>query len=96
MIDIDTDKGYKPKDLINKSGKFNITLNYIKKEFNKKYTVEDPYGVKRSYWNNLNKYRKFEIAGELFNKNIIDSNFENITDKRIFNNVLSQIYWYNQ
>lgn len=93
--DIKTDKGYKPDDLIKFWGKINIIKKYLKKEYNKKFVVTDPFSVKRSFENNKSKYSGYKINEEIFNKSVIDSNFENIENKRIFNIVLSQIYWYN-
>ncbi len=66
--EIDTDKGYKPSDLLETFGKTRIIKGYIKKQFARKNRSYDPYGVKEIWQVNQMKYQDLPVNECLFNK----------------------------
>ncbi len=62
-----TDKGYKPDDLLNVFGKFNIAKNYLKKIRRKPSPDFDPYAVKKSWGTNHHYWNSIPIQSNYFN-----------------------------
>lgn len=56
-----TDKGYKPEDLINFTGKFNILKGYSRKVFGLRPKSVDPNGVLAAWKHNSSKWSAFSL-----------------------------------
>ena len=86
-----TDKGYKPDDLINFSGKINITRSYLKKKIRKLPSDTDPNSVARAWEANRNYWTMMPISKEFFAMN----KFTAPINKEILNKVLSLSFLIN-
>lgn len=93
-----TDKGYCPGDLLTLSGKLRISGSFFTKKFlSKGKSAEDPYGVGRAYKANLNFWNSINIDQQLFNQKFFRNAFDgNIPNRNSFFVALSQAWYYNQ
>ncbi|MDN5345652.1 MAG: hypothetical protein PWQ73_149 [Petrotoga sp.] len=88
-----TDKGYRPDDLLNLSGKLNITIGYLRKIVGRKSLYDsDPYAVNKAWGNNKDFWLGLPVSKELFN---LDKNSLTI-NKDILFKILSFSYLLSQ
>jgi len=83
-----TDKDYKPDDLINIFGKFNILEGYLKQKVFKKEICHDPFSVNNAWEANKEYWLKIPASKELFNL----GNNNLCIDKEILFRILSLSY----
>ena len=62
-----TDKGYRPNDLLNQFGKFNIIKGYITKKAARKTPCFDPYGVANAFGTNYHFWKNIPMSSYFFN-----------------------------
>ena len=93
---IKTDNGYRPIDLINTVGLFNILIGYAKKKIKKIDKSIDPFAVKESYIYNKEYFRNIPIDENIFNKTKIEEQFDNPNRKETLFISLSQNWWKKQ
>jgi len=61
-----TDRGYRPADLISRSGLPAILMGYLRKEAGKRHHSADPYGVRRAWMGNRAYYETLPLNEEYF------------------------------
>ncbi len=83
-----TDKGYRPDDLLNFSGKLNIVLGYFKKNIWNSSIDSDPYAVSNAWNTNKDFWLKVPVSEELFN---IDKKRSDVNKEVLFK-ILSLSY----
>lgn len=92
-----TDKGYRPNDLLTKTGNLRIGISFAKKRMAKKILSDkDPYSVDAAFKFNKNYWHNLEIDPEIFCNNRFSASFHNpIYSKHSFYIALSQALWFN-
>lgn len=73
----DTDKGYKPDDLLSLPGKIRIGKNYIVKKVIRPVRDSDPNSVARAWLVNKDFWCSFPQAGDLFNIKVAEADGNN-------------------
>jgi len=86
----DTDKGYRPDDLLSLPGKIRIGKNHVVKKVIKPVRDSDPNSVARAWLVNKSFWSSLPHAGDLFNINIPVENGDNQPDS-----LLSRVYTIN-
>ncbi len=73
LAQMKTIKGYRPIDLLSFLGKGRIVFHRLQK----KDEASDPFSVKKSFFSNLEKYRKWPIAENIYNKKVLINELNN-------------------
>lgn len=94
---METDKGYKPNDLVSNSGKLSVVLNYFKKKLYKnKSSGSDDHGVNASFKYNSRLWQDEIHEHKYFNFEFIKEGLEGKYKNRdSFFIALSQLWWLN-
>jgi asparagine synthetase B (glutamine-hydrolysing) len=69
---INTDKGYKPDDLLTFSGKLRVAKGYLKKQIARRHSPADPYGVSKAWAFNRDFFRKLPVNNKVFNEELAE------------------------
>lgn len=96
----DTDKGYRPDDLLSFSGKIRIGKNYVAKKVVRPDRDSDPNSVARAWLANKDFWHSLPLAGDLFNTAIPAESINYQPDSLLFKmysvNYLNQILYSNE
>lgn len=94
---INTDKGYKPEDLLSPGGKVRISVNYLRKKLLRNKTFsEDNQSVNAAFECNGIKWAKEIMQSKLFNPDFISEGLRRkYRNRDSFFISLSQLWWHN-
>lgn len=97
FLNVSTDKGYCPADLLSFTGKLKIARSFFtKRYFSAKTGQEDPYGVIMAFRSNVDFWKSIPINDQLFDRACLKTSLNGVVENRnSFFVALSQAWYVN-